>query len=191
MIARFAAAAGVFTALGISVAFGQSSTHYMTSISPSNLMNYPKPIPPGWSATTVAPPAAVPVPLERAPEVVVINYGQGGIIAEHRQRFGYYRRAGAKVEVRGPCYSACTILLSYIEPENLCIGERAFMAFHAVRSIEREEYMENETFQYFLNLPRPIQQWINSKGSWQALPLHGYMFMRDRELWAMGYPKCP
>ena len=27
--------------------------------------------------------------------------------------------------------------------------------FHAVRSLERKEYMEHETWLYYLNLPRP------------------------------------
>jgi hypothetical protein len=82
------------------------------------------------------------------------------------------------------------MLLSYVEPDNLCIAPGAFMAFHAVRSLERKEYMENETWLYFLNLPRPVQRWINDHGSWQALPIDGYWTMYDRDLWAIGYPKC-
>ena len=53
----------------------------------------------------------VPLP-ERAPDIVVIKYGQGGRVDEHKQRFDDYRRTRAKVEVRGPCYSACTMLLT-------------------------------------------------------------------------------
>ena len=35
-----------------------------------------------------------------------------------------------------------------------------------------------------------IRQWIDDNGGWQNLPLNGYWTMYDRELWAMGYPKC-
>jgi hypothetical protein len=182
---------GIYVAIGIipacagTAAFGQSSVDPMnvpppSPISPSSLMHPPAPIPPGWKQV---------VP-DQPPETVVIKYGQGGRVDEHQQRFSYYQRAKTRVELRGPCYSACTMLLTYVEPENLCIAEGAFMAFHAVRSLEKREYMEHQTWQYYLNLPRPIRQWINAHGSWQALPLDGYWTMYDRELWAMGYPKC-
>ena len=50
--------------------------------------------------------------------------------------------------------------------------------------------MENQTYLYFWSLPQPVKQWINGKGGWQKLELNSYMFLRDSELWAMGYPKC-
>jgi hypothetical protein len=182
---------GIYVAIGITgTAFGQSSPHVkdvpQQPMSVQTIRMPPATIPPGWKPMDIK-----PLPLEgRTPDVVVIKYGQGGIVAEHKLRFADYRRTRAKVELRGPCYSACTMLTTYIEPENLCIAEGAFMAFHAVRSSERKEYMENETFLYFLNLPRPIQQWLNKYGSWQALPVDGFFYMRDHELWAMGYPQC-
>ena len=83
--------------------------------------------------------------------MVVIRWGQGGRVDEHQQRFSDYRLTRAKIELRGPCYSACTMLTSYIEPENLCIAPGAFMAFHAVRGMARKEYMENEAWL----LPQP------------------------------------
>jgi hypothetical protein len=181
----------IYIAIGfIPVAFGpaavgQSAAQYKIWPEALRQVEQSATVPPGWSTN-----APAPVPLERAPEVIVINYGQGGILAEHKTRFGYYQHSGAKVEVRGPCYSACTLLLHYIEPEKLCIGERAFMAFHAVRSIEHGHYMENQTYLYFWSLPQPVKQWINAKGGWQKLELNSYMFLRDHELWAMGYPKC-
>ena len=82
------------------------------------------------------------------------------------------------------------MLATYVAPENLCIGQGAFMAFHAVRGMERGNYMEYETLHYFVVLPRPIQNWINDNGGWQKLPLDGFWTMYDRDLWAIGYPKC-
>ena len=35
-------------------------------------------------------------------DIVVIKYGQGGRVDEHKQRFDDYRRTKTKVEVRGP-----------------------------------------------------------------------------------------
>jgi hypothetical protein len=146
-------------------------------------------------AATIKPPSLVPPSWKQvdpaAPvETVVIRYGQGGAVAAHQLQYAYYRRAKAKVEVRGPCYSACTMLTTYVEPDNLCIAPGAFMAFHAVRMLEDNRYLAHETWLFYLNLPQPIRLWINSKGGWQALPLDGYWTMYDRELWAMGYPRC-
>lgn len=42
----------------------------------------------------------------RACPTIVIAYGRGGLVDEHRQRFADYRSAGAKVKITGPCYSA-------------------------------------------------------------------------------------
>ena len=94
------------------------------------------------------------------------------------------------MEIRGPCYSACTMVTTYVEPANLCIAEGAFMAFHAVRGLGRGDYMQSDTFEYYQALPMPIRGWIERNGGWQHLPLDGFWTMYDRELWAMGYPRC-
>ena len=70
--------------------------------------------------------AAPPPPV--AP--VVIN-GDGGLVHEYRAKYLLVRNSGAKVEVRGACYSACTLITAYIPKERLCFGEGAFLAFHS------------------------------------------------------------
>ena len=137
-------------------------------------------VPPSWTRPGSVPP----------PKTVVIKYGQGGRVDEHISQFAIYRNTGANVEVRGPCYSACTMLTTYIEREKLCIAPGAFMAFHAVRGMERRQYMAADTQLYYSNLPQHIRDWIDGNGGWQALPLDGFWTMYDRELWAMGYPRC-
>ena len=200
----------IYVAIGITgAAFGQQSTHPM-SVPPKY-----SPIPPSMEkafATTnplldqlatqsaaktaevaqrlgagpiIAPPSNNP---PRAP--IVISFGSGGKVDEHRQQFAVYQRHKAKVEIRGPCYSACTLVLAYVEPDNLCIAPGAFMAFHAIRSAEHGEIMVGATHEFIASMPLPIQRWIRDNGGWQNLPLHGYWTMYDRQLWAMGYPKC-
>ena len=82
------------------------------------------------------------------------------------------------------------MLLTYVAPENLCIAPNAFMAFHAVRSIERGELMVFDTWQTYSMMPPPVQQWIRDNGGWHNLPLTATGRCTIRELWAMGYPKC-
>ena len=94
------------------------------------------------------------------------------------------------MEVRGPCYSACTLVLAYVEPDNLCIAEGAFMAFHAVRSKETGARHGLGNRAGLGGMPAVIKTWIDDNGGHENLPLHGYWTLYDRQLWAMGYPKC-
>ena len=72
----------------------------------------------------------------------------------------------------------------------LCIAEGAFMAFHAVRIMETGKRSDEQTAQVYRSLPPEIQRWIDANGGWQNLPLNGFWTMYDRDLWAMGYPRC-
>jgi len=137
------------------------------------------------AAPIIAPPSNNPL---RAP--IVISFGRGGRVDEHRQTFAGYQRHKAKVEIRGPCYSACTLVLAYVEPEKLCIAPGAFMAFHSIRSSEYGDIMVGATQQYYADMPLVIRMWIDDNGGWHNLPLNGYWTMHDRQLWARGYPRC-
>ena len=124
----------------------------------------------------------------KTPETVVIKFGAGGRMDAHYQLYTDYQRAKTKVEVRGPCYSACTLVLAYVE--DICIAEGAFMAFHAVRSKETGARMDWDTGLAYRGMPPVIRMWIDDNGGHENLPLNGYWTLYDRQLWAMGYPKC-
>jgi hypothetical protein len=145
------------------------------------------PSPPGWKVMGVTP-APLPTP-ERTPETVVIKFGNGGRVDEHRQRFADYRLTKTKVEIRGPCYSACTLILGYVAVENICIAEGTFMAFHAIRTAENRR-LDYDTWQAYNSMPPEIRWWIDDNGGHENLPLNGYWTLYDRQMWAMGYPKC-
>jgi hypothetical protein len=72
---------------------------------------------------------------------------------------------------------------------NLCIAPNAFMAFHAVRSIERGELMVFDTWQTYSMMPPPVQQWIRDNGGWHNLPLNGYWTMHDSGIVGDGLPE--
>lgn len=198
---------GIYIAIGfIPVVFGQESIHPKNvPMSEQTIRMPPATIPPGWKViTTTVEPATAFAPLGAAGPIVatparpnlmqqpiVISFGNGGRVDEHRRAFAGYQSRKVKVEIRGPCYSACTLVLAYVEPDNLCIAPNAFMAFHAIRSAEHGEFMVGATHEFYASMPQPIQQWIKANGGWQNLPLNGYWTMYDRQLWAFGYPKCP
>jgi hypothetical protein len=141
-------------------------------------------VPPGWTlgARTLPPPAVMP-------ERIVITYGAGGSIYEHNMKFAGYRNAGFEVEIRGPCYSACTLITAYVGKDKLCIASGAFFAFHAVRSAAHEN-LPLATGVMYRQQPAEIRGWIDRTGGWENLPLDGFWIMHDRELWAIGYPRC-
>ena len=124
-------------------------------------------------------------------KVVVITHGPGGLIEEHNARYNTYARERTKVRILGGCYSACTLITAHLNQEDICIAEGAFFAFHAVRSAEKGEYMAGATVKAYWQQPWRIRNWIDRNGGWENLPLDGFWTMYDRELWAMGYPKCP
>jgi hypothetical protein len=149
-------------------------------------------IPPGQRtmemvALQPVPPAPVAISL---PPIVIPAHGMGGNLDEHRQLFATYRAYGLSVELRGPCYSACTILTSYVGKDKLCIGEGAFLAFHAARSRQTGVRADDATSAMYQSWPIEIRHWIDRNGGHEKLPLNGFWTMYDRELWAMGYPKC-
>ena len=94
------------------------------------------------------------------------------------------------MELRGPCYSACTIITTYVAKQNLCIAEDAFMAFHAARTTLDGPIHGPATIAMVNAYPVEIRHWIDRNGGAGKLPRDGFWTMYDRELWAMGYPKC-
>jgi hypothetical protein len=133
--------------------------------------------------------AVKPAPLV-VPERIVITYGAGGVIRDHHRKYQEYVDGGKTVEIRGPCYSACTLITAYFGKDKLCIAEGAFFAFHAARTARTHEILPYETERTYWEQPTHIRDWIDRNGGWNKLPLDGYWTMYDRDLWAMGYPKC-
>ena len=140
---------GIYIAIGITgAAFGQSSDNVKTiktvpvPVTGSDHVKTIKtdPVPVTTAARhpptieLVRPPPTAP---SATPERIVITHGVGGSIYEHNLKFWGYRQVGNEVEIRGPCYSACTLITAYVGKDKLCIAQGSFLAFHAVRSAEK------------------------------------------------------
>jgi hypothetical protein len=153
---------------------------------------YPSDPPEGPRTTTVRPVRPLPA-TTLMPDKLVMTLGNGGWIDEHRMLFEGYRRSGTRVELRGPCYSACTMITAYVAKDKLCIAPGTFFAFHAARAGEgnSQQLVPETTAQMYRMQPPEIRNWIDHNGGHDKLPLHGFWTMYDRELWAMGYPQCP
>lgn len=90
--------------------------------------------------------------------------------------------------IDGPCLSACTLVLSIVPNERICVTRRAVLGFHAARSIDRRgrTYAEPEASELVLEAyPAPIRNWISRRGGLTSRLL----LLRGRELAAM-YRSC-
>jgi hypothetical protein len=131
----------------------------------------------------------VPPTLVKPPEPVVINFGKGGSIMEHQTRFWTLKQQGASVEMRGPCYSACTLITLYIPKQRLCIAEGSFLAFHSAQGGDLKPKLEATLAMYSI-YPAEIRQWIDRNGGPHKMTVETYWVLYPPDLWAMGYPRC-
>jgi hypothetical protein len=96
---------------------------------------------------------------------VVMNGGMGGLIGEHTTRFWALGQTGAPVEMRGGCWSACTMITGFVPKERLCFAPGAFLAFHAARTAEPPYRLNSAgTWTMYASYPAEIRQWIDHHG---------------------------
>src|SRR5215469_1586490 len=112
----------------------------------------------------------------------------GGEVGPFIDLFDRVRASGERVVIDGPCLSACTLVLSIVPSERICVTRRAVLGFHAARSIDRSGriYAEPEASRLVLEAyPGPVRNWIIQRGGLTSRLL----LLRGRELAAM-YRRC-
>jgi hypothetical protein len=112
----------------------------------------------------------------------------GGEVGPFLDLFEEVRSSGERVVIDGPCLSACTLVLSIVPGDRICVTRRAVLGFHAARSIDRRGriYAEPEASQLVLEAyPGPIRNWIMRHGGLTSRLL----LLRGRELTAI-YRSC-
>jgi hypothetical protein len=112
----------------------------------------------------------------------------GGQVGPFLDLFEQVRASGERVVIDGPCLSACTLVLSVVPDDRICVTRRAVLGFHAARSIDRRGrlYAEPEASREVLAAyPAPVRGWISRRGGLTSRLL----LLRGRELAAI-YPRC-
>jgi hypothetical protein len=112
----------------------------------------------------------------------------GGEVGPFLDLFEQVRASGERVVIDGPCLSACTLVLSMVPSNRICVTRRAVLGFHAARSVDRRGrmYAEPEASEIVLEAyPAPVRNWISRRG---GLTSH-LLLLRGRELAAI-YPSC-
>ena len=113
---------------------------------------------------------------------------RGGQVGPFLDLFERVRASGERVVIDGPCLSACTLVLSMVPGERICVTRRAVLGFHAARSLGRRGrlYAEPEASKLVLEAyPTGVRNWIVRRGGLTSRLL----LLRGRELAAL-YPTC-
>jgi hypothetical protein len=127
----------------------------------------------------VVPPAQAEVRILASP---------GGQVGLFLDLFERVRASGERVVIDGPCLSACTLVLSMVPNNRICVTRRAVLGFHAARSIDARGhlYAEPEASELVLEAyPSPVRGWILRRGGLTSRLL----LLRGRELTAI-YRSC-
>ena len=126
--------------------------------------------------------------LPQAHAEIRILASPGGEVGQFLDLFERVRASGERVVIDGPCLSACTLVLSMVPNNRICVTRRAILGFHAARSVDRRGrmYVEPEASELVLEAyPSAVRGWIRSRGGLTSRLL----LLRGRELAAI-YPSC-
>jgi hypothetical protein len=124
-------------------------------------------------------PAAAEVRIEASP---------GGRIGDYLNMFMQVRDSGERVVIDGPCLSACTLVLSVVPRDRICITRRAVLGFHAAWHPDRHgrPLTHASATQLMMDTyPPGVRAWIRRKGGLTRRTI----ILRGRELASM-YRRC-
>lgn len=123
----------------------------------------------------------------RAQQTIVVKNDRGGLIQSRATTVNRLRASGQRVEIRGTCLSACTMLLG---ASNVCVSPNATLGFHGPTSYGRR--LVPEDFEHWSRVmasnysPR-LRSWYMNTGRYR---LSGYYRLSGREVINMGYRRC-
>src|SRR5438132_8347915 len=91
----------------------------------------------------------------------------GGEVGEYLKLFSSMRQSGERVVIDGPCYSACTLVLSVVPSDRICVTPKAILGFHAAQLADdsgRRYPAPEATRVVAAAYPAGIRAWIGRHG---------------------------
>ena len=91
----------------------------------------------------------------------------GGRVGNYLNFFSQVRHSGERVIIDGPCISACTLVLSTIPRNRICVTSRAILGFHAPQILDekgRTSRSREATRAVTAVYPPAIRAWIKRNG---------------------------
>ena len=89
------------------------------------------------------------------------------MVSEYLELFAALRESGERVVIDGPCYSACTLVLTTIPHDRICVTRKAVLGFHAPRWVDRNgrEYSAGDATRLVIaTYPAAVRAWIKRHG---------------------------
>ena len=120
---------------------------------------------------------------------VRILSSSGGAVDDYLRIFAQLRASGERIIIDGPCLSACTLVLSTIPKNRICVTRRAVLGFHAPQWVDprsgRTSRTPEATRIVTQSYPAGVRAWIKKRGG-----LTGKLiYLRGRELGSL-YRRC-
>jgi hypothetical protein len=118
---------------------------------------------------------------------VRITNDRGGQIGSYVIKYQRLASTGESVVIDGLCASACTIVLSELPHDKICVTSRATLGFHAAWNYGPNGRLFTDpeaTLMLYSAYPMPVRRWIAQKG---GLKRH-IMFLSGKPLRAMYRP---
>jgi len=119
---------------------------------------------------------------------VLIEESPGGEATSILAFFEAVRKSGQRVVIDGPCFSACTLVLSVVPHGRICVTRRAVLGFHAPKLVDalgNERSAPEATRIVAEAYPAPVRAWIRRHGGLTRRPI----FLSGLELSRI-YPRC-
>ena len=125
--------------------------------------------------------------LPAAADVRILASG-GGAVGDYLNFFAKVKQSGERVVIDGPCLSACTLVLSAVPRQRICVTSRAVLGFHAPYLVDQKgRTFHNAKVTQTINAayPASVRTWIKRNGGLSQKVI----LLKGRELNAL-YPRC-
>ena len=112
-------------------------------------------------------PAAIVLLLGLLPAAAAIRIGDdgGGQIGAYLAKFHALRASGERIEIDGPCASACTLVLGIIPRDRICVTPRAKLVFHSAWDAQGDGAVVADGNRIlWASYPESVHQWIKRHG---------------------------
>jgi len=91
----------------------------------------------------------------------------GGLIESYVQRYVALRGTGERVQIDGPCLSACTLVIGILPPDRVCATKKALLGFHAAWTPTADGHkaiVPSQTRRMLNIYPARLRTWIAKNG---------------------------
>jgi hypothetical protein len=125
--------------------------------------------------------------VSEASAAVRIANDRGGQIGAYVTKYQRLASSGESVIIDGLCASACTIVLSELPHNKICVTSRATLGFHAAWNFgpNGRTFTDPEaTLMLYSGYPMPVRRWIAKRGGLRPHTI----FLRGKSLQAMYRP---